>query len=140
MNLQSFSGTEPIAVNEEEPIHSPIDGSILGFSGTSNRDGRVIVCREYRWPRKNGQQNYYRKLGGYTFNEVDLDRLYRADIKFVLIQEIDNDRVLEFELSQFINGDKGGHINGRQKWGVPVKRAVHKWTSDEAAILSASRQ
>ena len=136
--LHDYTDVEPLVVREIKPVLSPIGREILGFIGPSNRDKNCIVCQQKRWPDEDGSQEFYRKLGGYSFNECDLNAIRDARVTRIVIYEIDNNRVLEFDLSQYLNGLDGGHLHGRQKLGVPVDDALFEWTEGEATILTAS--
>lgn len=138
--LHDYTDVEPLTVREISPVLSPIGGEILGFIGPSNREGNTIVCHHNRWPDDDGSQEFYRKLGGYSFNECDLEAIQQSGASLIAIQEVDNSRVLEFDISQYLNGEDGGFVNDRQKLGVPVDEALHEWTMDEATIMKDHQQ
>lgn len=145
MNLFEFEGAEPLKAKETVPIRAPTvgpwrGGEILGFAAKTNREKNCMIAQERRWPDENGKQNYYRKLGGYSYDIPALEFLKKAGVERIVIQEVDNDRVLEFDLEQFLRGQDGGDVDGIQQLGVPNDQAIHTWSADEATIISASNQ
>ena len=143
MNLYNYTETEPLTATESTPILAPAvppwkGNEILGFAAETNRDMNCMVAQETRWPNSDGSQNYYRKLGGYSYDMRALKHLQRKGVERIVIQEMDNDRVLEFDIEQFLNGEDGGVVEGYPQYGVPTENAIHTWSLEEATINSAS--
>jgi hypothetical protein len=135
-NIQQFSDVEPITVREIKPLRAPRGGEVLGFLGPSSRKENCIVCQETRGVQADGKKNYYRKLGGYSFDVSAVDKMRRTGVDRVVIDELDTELVFEFDLGQFTQD--GGEVDGIEQVGVPLDEAIHKWTADEATILRAS--
>lgn len=133
--LHDYTDVEPLVVRELQAVRSPIGGEVLGFIGPSNRDANCIVSQQTYAADNDGQQQYYRKLGGYSFNEVDLETIQGSGAERIVIHELDRDRLYEFELSQYLNGEDGGYVNDRQKIGVPLSDALYEWPLAEAEII-----
>lgn len=134
--LHDYTNVEPLVVREIKPVRAPRGGEILGFIGPSNRDENCIVCQETRGVQKDGSQNFYRKLGGYSFDESAINKLLNSKITRIVIDELDTESVFEFDVTQF--NEDGGVVDGIQQLGVPLKDAMYEWDSSETNIMRAS--
>lgn len=136
--LHDYTDVEPLVVREIKRVLVPRRGEVLGYIGPCNRDANAIVVQRRRHPyKKDGKkkQQFYRKLGGYTFAQHDIDQIQKSGANYIIIEEIDNNRVLEFELSQYINGDYGGNVGGDDQYGIPVSEAIYDWSISEATLI-----
>jgi hypothetical protein len=136
--LHDFADIDPPVLREVKPltiVSGPARGKPLGFLAEGNRDAPIIIQR-HRHPYEAGKQHFYRKLGGYTFPKRDIKRMSGIGVSEVIIQEVDNERVLEFGLHQYQNGAFGGVIDGDEQTGVPVDEAKHSWAAEKCTVVT----
>ena len=141
--LFEFDDADPIAVREKDPLI--INGRAIAWVGPSNRDGPVAVMRRHRHEYDGGRQDYFRKVGGYTIGAATLEAMKLMDVERIAIEEVDNDRVLEFQLQQYLTSDyRSSTVSGLEDRGrdgenicIPASKAIYKWTREEAAIVAA---
>jgi len=132
-SLYDFEDVEPPAVREVRPL--TVDGYIIGFMGPSNRT-RAIVCQQTRFMQSDGTQNYFRQVGGYSFQPSMLDAMEEFDVTRIIIEEIDNDRVFEFDVTQYRKGVETCEYEGEPKLCVPVRKALHSWKRGDCTFLN----
>ncbi len=138
-SLYDFSGVEPLAVKEVAPVI--VNGSTLAFAGPSNREQNMVVSQRRRYPYDGGKQDYFRKYKGYCYGENALDVMEDMGATRIAVDEIDNNRVLEFDLTQFRQSDLYANtfeIGGRNV-AVPVSQALHSWKRDDCTIIQRNR-
>lgn len=138
--LHDFTDVDAPELRELKPltiVAGPAKGKPLGFVANGNRQ-KAIVVQRHRHPYEGGKQHYFRKLGGYSFPQRDIDRMFDAGVQTIIIQELDNERVLEFDIQQYLNGEAGGVVGGDEQIGVPTDDAKHSWTAEETVILTAN--
>ena len=138
-NLFTYSNADSPTVKEIRPVAYPRQrDKYVGFVGPSNH-GNAIVCQRNRHPDpQTGEQHYYRKLSGYSFSHSTLSLLERVGVEVVFIEEIDNDRVLQYQLEQFLlDGIPTEEIEGDPQLCLPVSTTVFEWPRSETTILKA---
>lgn len=133
--LHDFTDVEPLAVREIKPVI--IKGSTLAWAGPSNREQNVVVSQRRRHKYDGGKQDYFRKYKGYCYGENALDAMERMGATRIAVEEVDNDRVIEFDVTQFRDSDlyaKTFDIGGKNV-AVPVEDAIHTWKKSECTII-----
>ncbi|SEL20080.1 hypothetical protein [Haloferax larsenii] len=136
-NLFTYSNAEDPVVREVRPVAYPRQrDKYVGFVGPSNH-GNAVVCQRNRHPNpKTGEQHYYRKLGGYSFSTPTLSLLDSIGVEVVFIEEIDNDRVLQYSLEQFIlDGIETEEIEGDTQMCLTISDAIFEWPRSRTTIL-----
>ena len=114
---------------------------IVGYSATCNREkARSINLKRYRYGTEDKKQDYYRNVGGYSMLKSVISTLREYGFQYLFIEEVDNDRVIEYQLSQFRNGESVEDHNGYAQWCVPVEKAIHTWSLEESTINHSNRQ
>lgn len=133
--LHDYTDVEPLEAREVAPVI--VNGSTLAWAGPSNRDQNVVVSQRRRHEYDDGKQDYFRKYEGYCYGENALDVMESMGATRIAVREIDNNRILEFDVTQFRDSDlyaKTFDIGGRNVC-VPVDDAIHTWTDSETTIL-----
>ena len=147
MSLMEFSDVDPIAVRETTPV--TIDGNPIAWLGPSNRNGAVAVSHRHRYEYDDGEQDYFRKLGGYTYGRTTLKRMQEMGAERIIIREVDNGCLLEFEITQYLSSEFTSETvdalwQRSERDGVnicvPTENALYEWDPDEAAIVAASER
>lgn len=138
-NLFAYSDAEDPVIKEVKPIPYPQQrDKFVGFIGPSNH-GNAIVCQRLRHPDPaTGEQHYYRKIGGYSLSLTTLRRLKKIDVEVVFIEEIDNGRVVQYNLSQFDSGILTEEIEDDPQRSLTVDEAVFTWPRSRTTIMKAN--
>lgn len=139
-SLFNYDGAEPPRINETKPVHHPHRDQILGFAGVcQNREkGNCLNVLRTRHGNGDEKQDYYRKVGGYSMVKEIVRGLLSANFQLLFIEETDNDRLIEYQLSHFRDGVSLDDWKGEPQWCVPVDDAVHVWPIGETTINHAS--
>lgn len=125
--LHDFADVEPLKVKEKVPVR--VGGSVLAWAGPSNRDENVVVSQRHRYEYEGGKQDYFRKHSGYNYGDNALDVMEEMGATRIAVHEVDNNRILEFDVTQFRDSDikTGEYEIGGQNYCVPVDDALHSW-------------
>lgn len=140
-SLYDFEDTEPPTINEEKPVRHPYrQDVILGFAGVCpTRDNAICLnVQRYRHGDTNNKQDYYRKVGGYSMTKRTIEWLSSRGAELVFIEETDNDRLVEYQIGQFQNGETVMDVQGEPQWCCSVDMAVHTWSRSETTINHAT--
>lgn len=143
MSLFDFEECEAPKLNESKPIQHPEEpGVILGYSAfCENREkGRSMNIQRTRFGSGDEKQDYYRKVGGYSMLKGVVHYLRKNGVQYIFVEEVDNDRLIEYQLGQFFNGESVVDVNGYDQWCVPVDKSIHTWTLEESTINHGNRQ
>jgi len=98
-----------------------------------------MIAERLRFDHEDRNKHYYQKVGGYSFGERQLEIATETGVEKILIWEVDNERVLEFNITQYKKDSVAtGTFQGDQNYCVPVSEAVHFWDREECQILSAN--
>lgn len=133
--LHDFADVEPLTVREIKPVI--VKGHTLAWAGPSNREKNVVVSQRRRHKYDDGKQDYFRKYDGYCYGENALDVMEEMGATRIAVEEIDNGRILEFDVTQFRDSELYAEtfdIGGRNVC-VPVDDAIHTWEAGEATIM-----
>lgn len=144
--LFDYENVEPLRVREMHPIQAA--GRLIGWAGPSNRDQNVVVSHRHRHSYDGGKQDYFRLCGGYTYDDIALEVMKTLGADRIAVLEVDNDRVLEFDLTQFFNTTLTSETveslhardNGEVNNCVPVSEALHTWDLEECHIERATNK
>jgi hypothetical protein len=134
-SLFDYEDVAPLEIKEKAPIN--VKGHILGWAGPSNREQNMAVTRRHRHSYSGGKQDYFRKYEGYCYGENALDVMEKMGVERIAIEEIDNDRILEVDITQY---RKSGLIAetfdiGGKNICVPVDDMLHSWSIAECVIV-----
>jgi len=132
--LYDFKDVEPLRVREKKAIIA--NGGVVGYAGPSNRDENVVVVHKRRHKDDNGEQDYFRKLKAYNFDETALTAIENIGTTLIVINEIDNNRLIEYQLSQFKDSDMTRDWDGFDgiNYYVPVSDAIRTWDRENCTI------
>jgi len=132
--LHDFEDVEPLRVREKKAIIA--NGGVVGYAGPSNRDENVVVVHKRRYKDDNGEQDYFRKLKAYNFDETALTAIENIGTTLIVINEIDNNRLIEYQLSQFKDSDMTRDWDGFDgiNYYVPVSDAIRTWDRESCTI------
>lgn len=142
--LHDYNDVESLVVREIQKIHTT--EALVGWAGPSNREKNVAVCHRHRHPYGDNEehQDFFRKCGGYTFDSHALNAMKHMGVNRIAIVEVDNGRVLEYDLNQFensnLNSNTVGALQSRSSEGnvnycVAVEEALYIWNKDECNIM-----
>ena len=133
--LRDFDGSEPLKAKEQTPVN--VNGSILAWAGPSNREQNVVVSHRHRYEYENGKQDCFRKYDGYAYGDNALDVMEKLGATRIAVLEVDNDRVIEYDVQQFRESDlliQEFDIGGKN-FCVPLDEALYVWELDECEIM-----
>jgi hypothetical protein len=133
--LYDYTDVEPLKVREAVPVN--VNGSVLAWAGPSNREQNVVVSQRHRHKYDGGKQDYYRKYNGYCYGENALDVMESMGATRIVVHEVDNDRLLEFDVNQFRDSDLIAdtfEIGGKNRC-VPIDDAIYSWERDNCTIV-----
>lgn len=133
--LHDFTDVEPLEAREIQPVN--VNGSVLAWAGPSNREQNVVVSHRHRHKYDDGKQDYFRKYEGYCYGENALDVMERMGATRIVVEEIDNDRIIEYDVTQYRDSElyaKTFDIGGKNVC-VPVDDAIHTWERSNCTII-----
>lgn len=133
--LHDFKEVEPLAVRESYPVKA--NGRLIAWAGPSNRDENVVVSHRHRYKYDGGKQDYYRKHGSYNYDDQTLSVMEDFGVERIAVLEVDNDRIIEYDISQFRTSDliSTGFDEGGENFCVPVENSLYTWDRDECTII-----
>lgn len=142
-SLFDFEDVEPPRINETKPVFHPNRRDvILGFAARcKNRDNAPCInVQRYRHGGGVEKQDYYRKVGGYSMTKATIDRLQKAGAEYLFIEEMDNDRLIEYQVAQYPDAESVEDHKGEPQWCCPVDDALHTWSLSETTINHAGQR
>jgi hypothetical protein len=133
--LYNYTDVEPLVVREVKKVIA--NSRLVAWAGPSNRDVNVVVSHRHRHKYDGGKQDYYRKHGSYGYDDTCLSVLENMGVNRIAVLEIDNSRVIEYEISQFRDSDldSSGFDEGGENFAVPVNDALYIWDESECNIM-----
>lgn len=141
--LYDFQDVEPLQVREIQPVHA--NDRLVGWAGPSNREENVVVSHRRRYEYQGGKQDYFRLGKGYTFDSFALSQMEAVGADRIAVFEVDNDRLLEYDITQFKNADLTSDtvdpLSARSETGavnncVPIDEALLTWDIDECRVVN----
>lgn len=131
MNIHEFSDEEPPTTKLLATVEHPIDpGSSAGYLGDGNR-GRVFWTPRKLGPDENGEQQFYRKIGGYAISEKVLAMCSLKGVQTVFVHETDTGTLYEFDTAQYTAAKCIDHIPEDPQFCVPLEERKYEWEPPE---------